>query len=210
MILETLPVGPLQANCYIVGCEETGQGFIVDPGAQADLILDAVERAGLEITHIFNTHGHVDHIAANRALKEALGAALLVHEAGRAEVEQPHPYWAAMVGGVEPSQPDEGMSDGDSYQIGTLTVRVVHTPGHSPACVCLAVDGVLFTGDTLFAGSVGRTDFPGGDTATLNRSLLRLIEEFPEETVIYPGHGGSSTIGEERRSNPFLRGIQPS
>ena len=106
--------------------------------------------------------------------------------------------------------PTHRVQDQQRLQLGRREWTVVHTPGHSPACVCLAVDGVLFTGDTLFAGSVGRTDLPGGDTATLNRSLRRLIEEFPEETVIHPGHSRSSTIGEERRSNPFLRGIQPS
>lgn len=207
MILETLPVGPLQANCYIVGCEETQKGFIIDPGGEAERILAAVDRLGLEIEYIFDTHEHVDHIAANQAVKDATGATLVVHEDGREEVEHPHPYWSSMVGGVEPSQPDEGMVEGDTYEIGTLTVRVVHTPGHSLACVCLALDDVLFTGDTLFAGSVGRTDFPGGDMATLERSLQRLVDEFADETTIYPGHMASSSIGEEKRSNPFLQGL---
>ncbi|MGI5818981.1 MAG: MBL fold metallo-hydrolase [Armatimonadota bacterium] len=207
MILEALVVGPLQSNCYIVGCPETEKGFIIDPGGDADVILEAVERLGIEIAYIFNTHEHVDHIAANRAVREATGARLVVHEAGRDEVEAPHAFWASMVGGVEPSQVDEAMADGDTFEVGTLTVEVVHTPGHSPGGVCLAVDGAVFTGDTLFAGSVGRTDLPGGNMATLVRSLRRLVQLFEPETAVYPGHRGPSTIGEERASNPYLQGV---
>ncbi len=205
MILETLTVGPLQANCYVVGCEQTKNGFVVDPGGDADRILDAIDRLELQIEYIFNTHEHVDHIAANRALKEATGATLVIHEAGRDEVEQPHPFWSSMVGGVEPSQPDETMAEDDAWEVGTLTVRVVHTPGHSPGGVCLAVNGALFTGDTLFAGSIGRTDLPGGDMETLQRSLQRLVDEFDDDTKVYPGHRGPSTIGTEREENPFLQ-----
>lgn len=207
MTLETLTVGPLQANCYIVGCSETKKGFIIDPGGDAERILAAIEHLGLEIAYIFNTHEHVDHIAANRAVKDATGAILVVHEDGRDQVERPHPFWASMVGGVEPSEPDELMAEGDTWEVGTLTIRVLHTPGHSPGGVCLAVNGALFTGDTLFAGSVGRTDLPGGDTKTLERSLKRLVEQFEPDTKVYPGHRGPSTIAQERQSNPFLRGL---
>ncbi|MFW5868784.1 MAG: MBL fold metallo-hydrolase [Armatimonadota bacterium] len=207
MILETLTVGALEANCYVVGCPETSRGFIVDPGGNPEDILEAVGRLGLEIEYIFDTHEHVDHIAANRAVKEATGATLVVHEDGRDQLEHPHPFWSSMVGGCEPSVPDETMVDGDTFDVGTLTIEVVHTPGHSPGCVCLGVDGAVFTGDTLFARSVGRTDLPGGDTAELERSLKRLIEHFETETKVYPGHRGPSTIGEEMRKNPYLQGI---
>lgn len=205
MILESLTVGALQANCYVVGCPETHTGFIVDPGGDAEAILEVVDRLGLEIEYIFDTHEHVDHIAANAAVREATGATLVVHEAGRGEVEHPHAFWASMVGGVDPSEPDETMADGDTFEVGTLTVEVLHTPGHSPGGVCLAVDGALFTGDTLFAGSVGRTDLPGGSTQTLEQSLERLVERFDPDTKVYPGHRGTSTIGEEARSNPWLQ-----
>ncbi|MFO8080542.1 MAG: MBL fold metallo-hydrolase [Armatimonadota bacterium] len=207
MILETLAVGALESNCYVVGCPETKRGFVVDPGGDAERITAAVERLGLDIEYIFNTHEHVDHIAANRAVREATGATLVVHEDGRDQLEHPHPFWASMVGGVEPSEPDLTMTDGDVFEVGTLTVEVLHTPGHSPGGVCLGVDGAVFTGDTLFARSVGRTDLPGGDTATLEDSLKRLIEHFDSETKVYPGHRGPSTIGEETRKNPYLQGL---
>lgn len=207
MILESLTVGPLQANCYIVGCPETDKGFIVDPGGEPERILAVVERLNLDIEYIFDTHEHVDHIAGNRAVREATGATLVVHEDGVQQVEKPHPFWSSMVGGVEPSVPDETMADGDTFEVGALTVEVLHTPGHSPGCVCLAVDGAVFTGDTLFAGSVGRTDLPGGDMTTLERSLRRLVEWCEPDTEVYPGHRGPSTIAEEVRSNPYLQGI---
>jgi len=207
MILETLAVGALQANCYIVGCPETKKGFVVDPGGNAEEILEAVERLGLEIEYIFDTHEHVDHIAANNEVRDATGATLVVHEDGREQVEHPHPFWSSMVGGCEPSTPDRAMADGDPFHVGTLTIEVLHTPGHSPGCVCLGVDGAVFTGDTLFARSVGRTDLPGGDTATLERSLKRLVEHFDDDTKVFPGHRGPSTIGDEMRKNPYLQGI---
>ncbi|MBD3293573.1 MAG: MBL fold metallo-hydrolase [Armatimonadia bacterium] len=206
MILESLTVGALQANCYIVGCPETQKGLIIDPGGDAEAILEAVDRLGLDIEYIFDTHEHVDHIAANAAVRKATGATLVVHEAGRRDVEHPHAFWASMVGGVDPCEPDETMEEGDAFEVGTLTVDVLHTPGHSPAGVCLAVGDALFTGDTLFAGSVGRTDLPGGSMQTLEQSLRRLVERFDPETKVYPGHRGASTMGEEARSNPWLQG----
>ncbi|MFW6437856.1 MAG: MBL fold metallo-hydrolase [Armatimonadota bacterium] len=207
MILETLVVGALQANCYIVGCPETNKGFIVDPGGNAEDIIEAVERLGLEIEYIFDTHEHVDHIAANNEARDATGAALIVHEDGREQVEHPHPFWSSMVGGCEASTPDRTMAAGDLFHVGTLTIEVLHTPGHSPGCVCLGVDGTVFTGDTLFARSVGRTDLPGGDTAQLEHSLKRIVEHFDANTKVYPGHRGPSTIGDEIRKNPYLQGV---
>lgn len=207
MILSTLAVGPLEANCYVVGCPETQRGFIVDPGGDADRILEEIDRTGLEIEYIFNTHGHVDHVGANAAVKKATGAILVVHEAEREALESPHSFWASMVGGVEPSQPDETMDEGDSYEIGTLTVRVHHTPGHSPGGVCLAVGEMLFTGDTLFARSVGRTDLPGGSTKTLMRSLGRLLRDFPSETRVLPGHREPSRLSDEAADNPYLQAL---
>ena len=204
MIVETLVVGPLQANCYLIGCERTQGGLVVDPGGEAPRILDAIERLGLDVACICDTHGHVDHVAANAAVQRATGARLLIHEADRELIERPHPFWSAMVGGIEPSQPDGTLADGDELHVGDLTVRVVHTPGHTPGCVCLAIEDLLLTGDTLFAGSVGRTDLPGGSMPTLQESLRRIVAEFGEETRLLPGHGPESTLGDERRTNPFL------
>ncbi|MEA3400795.1 MAG: MBL fold metallo-hydrolase [Armatimonadota bacterium] len=205
MILETLVVGPLEANCYLVGCDRTRRGFIVDPGAEAQRILEAVERLELKVEYLFNTHGHVDHIAANAALQEATGAPIAVHEADGDLLEHPHPFWASLVGGIRPSSPDVLMADGDSFQVGDLTVRVMHTPGHSPGGVCLLVEDAIFTGDTLFASSIGRTDLPGGSMETLQESLRRLREEVPPETPVLPGHRGPSTMAHEIRANPYIQ-----
>lgn len=207
MVLSTLVVGPLESNCYIVGCPRTRRGLVVDPGGDAERIVEEIERQGLEIDWIFNTHGHVDHVAANAAVKEATGASLAVHQADREMLEQPHSFWASMVGGCEPSKPDEMLGDGDSYEVGGLEVRVCHTPGHSPGGVCLAVGDLLFTGDTLFAGSVGRTDLPGGNMEVLMRSLARILSEFAPETRVLPGHRGDSTLAEEAAHNPFLQAL---
>ncbi|MCD6360337.1 MAG: MBL fold metallo-hydrolase [Armatimonadetes bacterium] len=204
MILDTLPAGPLQANCYLVGCPESLEGFVIDPGGEADRILDAIARLELKITHIFNTHGHVDHVAADDAVRRATGAALYIHAADRAMIESPDPMWASMVGGVTPCAPDHTFDEGDTFEIGSLRVRILHTPGHSPGCVCLSVGEELFTGDTLFAGGIGRTDLPGGSRPVLERSLRRLMDDFGPDTRVRPGHGPSSTMGEEVRSNPWL------
>ncbi|MGD9495756.1 MAG: MBL fold metallo-hydrolase [Armatimonadota bacterium] len=204
MILEELCVGPLQANCYLVGCSHSREGIVVDPGADAARIIAAIERLGLQVRYVLNTHGHVDHVAANAALRRATGARLLIHEADRELIERPHPFWAAMVGGVEPSEPDGTIDEGDELAVGQLAVRVLHTPGHTPGCVCFALEDLLLTGDTLFAGSVGRTDLPGGSAAQLRRSLLRLREQFAASTCLLPGHGPRSTMGAEASSNPFL------
>jgi len=204
MILESLPVGPLQANCYLVGCPEARRGLVIDPGGDADEILAAVERLELDVTHIIDTHGHPDHVAANAAVREATGAALYIHPADRAMIESPDPMLAAMVGGMGALSPDGTCDEGDVLQVGSLAVRVVHTPGHSPGGVCLSVGDDLFTGDTLFAGGIGRTDLPGGSWPELERSLRRLLDEFPPHTRVHPGHGPSSTMAEEARSNPWL------
>lgn len=204
MILETLVVGPLQSNCHLIGCAETRQGMVIDPGGDAEDILAAIERLELCVTHIANTHGHVDHVVANDAIRRATGAELYIHEADRHMIERPSPMWAAMVGGVFPSAPDCTYDEGDVLQVGSLAVRVVHTPGHSPGCVCLSMGEDLFTGDTLFAGGVGRTDLPGGSWEQLERSLRRLMAEFGPDTRIHPGHGPSSTMADEVRGNEWL------
>ena len=202
--LEALAVGPLQANCYLVGCPETGEGFIIDPGGDAPLILDAVERIEMEPRFILNTHGHVDHTAANRAVREATGAKLCIHEADRPMIERPDPEWAALVGGAPTCAPDATYAGGDILRVGSLEVEVMHTPGHSAGSVCLSVGDLLFTGDTLFAGGIGRTDLPGGSMRELEGSLRRLLAEFAPQTRILPGHGPPSTLAHEARSNPWL------
>jgi len=204
MKLESLVVGPLQANCYVVGCPNSGQGLIVDPGGGAAIILETVERLGLDVRLILDTHGHVDHTVANCTVREATGPKLYIHEADRPMIEAPDPQWAALVGGAPACAPDATYGEGDVLQVGSLAVTVLHTPGHSPGSVCLSLGEVLFTGDTLFAGGIGRTDLPGGSWPQLERSLCRLLSEFDPATQILPGHGPPSTLERERLHNPWL------
>jgi glyoxylase-like metal-dependent hydrolase (beta-lactamase superfamily II) len=200
----TLPVGIIEANCYIVSADASDEAVVIDPGGDADTILQAVGSQGLRVALILDTHGHPDHTAANRAVKEATGARLLVHEADQELIEGDGRQWALT--GLEhvPSQADGTFSDGDELRVGDLTLRIYNTPGHTPGSCCIAANGVVFTGDTLFAGSIGRTDFPGGDPPAMKLSLARIIELFPDETVLYPGHGEATTLGEEKQTNPWL------
>lgn len=204
MIIESLPVGPLQANCFLVGCEETREGFVIDPGGDADEILAGIESLELTVRCIFDTHGHPDHVAANAAVREATGATLYIHAADRAMIESPDPMAVMIAGGLDACASDATYDEGDEIEVGELTVRVMHTPGHTPGGVCLRVGDDVFTGDTLFAGGIGRTDLPGGSGPALSDSLRRLLEELDPATRIHPGHGPSSTMAEEARSNPWL------
>jgi len=205
MILKTLIVGELSANCYIVGCPDTKAGAVIDPGGDWKYIMDNIQSLGLNISYIINTHGHIDHIAANSKVKEATGAQLIVHSQDGAMLTNPTLSLASFLGTkVDLVPADRLVEEGDIIKVGNLELKVIHTPGHTMGGICLQVDDKIFTGDTLFAGSIGRTDFPGGDYDTLIRSVKTKLMGYPEETVIYPGHGPSSSIGEEKRNNPFL------
>ena len=208
MIIEALPVGQLQANCFLVGCEETGEGFVIDPGGDADEILMAIEAMELTVRYIFDTHGHADHVAANAVVREGTGATLYIHAADREMIESPDAMAVMIAGGLAGCAPDATYGEGDEIKVGGLTVRVMHTPGHTLGGVCLCVGDDVFTGDTLFAGSVGRTDFPGGSWETLSDSLRRLLDELDPATRIHPGHGPSSAMAEEALSNPFLADLR--
>jgi len=204
MAIFTLPVGPLQANCYLV--RDGGAAcFVIDPGGDAELILAHCQAHGLRPELILLTHGHMDHMAAAAALKESCSARVLIHEADREAVENPHPFWAQMVGGAPSVEVDEGLRDGQELRLGDLALRVLHTPGHSPGSVCFMAEDVIFTGDTLFAGGVGRTDLPGGSMTVLEQSLQLIISATTPETVVYPGHGPASTMAEEIATNPWLQ-----
>lgn len=205
MNTSVLPVGPLQANCYLVSDGVSPECLVIDPGGEAPVLLRRCVQLGLQPRLIVLTHGHVDHMAAAHPLQQATGACVLIHEADREFVEKPHPYWVQLVGGAEPVGVDATLADGQLLTVGQLTVRVLHTPGHSPGSVCLQTPDALFTGDTLFAGSVGRTDLPGGSLAVLQASLRRLLAETSPQTTVYPGHGPHTTIGEELDTNPWLR-----
>ena len=206
MILDTLVVGPLQVNCYIVGCERTRKVAVLDPGDDVDRILMTLAEQHLTVQYIINTHEHFDHVGGNKRLKEATGALLLAH--AKANDEIIHIASRAAVWGmqVEDSPPaDRFLAEGDLVEIGeTLSLKVLYTPGHSLGSISLVTSGAVFVGDLIFSGSIGRTDFPGGDYQTLIDSVRNKIFSLDDETIIYAGHGPSTTVGREKRTNPFF------
>ena len=207
MIFDTVVVGPLGVNCSILGCEETRQGVVVDPGDDADRILAQVQQRGLAISAIINTHGHFDHVGANRQLTQATGAPLYIHQADAPMLERVAKT-AAMYGlpGENSPQPDRLLEDGMLIEFGTHRLQVIHTPGHTQGgcCLYLEAENKLIAGDTLFADGVGRTDLPGGSHQQLVESIKTRLFTLPDQVQVYPGHGPTTTIGHEKRHNPYL------
>ncbi|MFC2032023.1 MBL fold metallo-hydrolase [Chloroflexota bacterium] len=204
MILENLVVGPFASNCFIVGSESTKEGMVIDPGAEGERILERVRDLGLDIKYVVLTHNHIDHVGALKEVKEATGAEVVIHTLdAETLVEQPRRTVFGLTYPELPA-PDRLLKGGDRIDIGDLHFLVIHTPGHSPGGICLLGHGVLFAGDTLFNFSVGRTDISGGSTAQLLNSLQTKLMILPDNTIVYPGHGTETTIGTERRVNPFL------
>lgn len=206
MLVKQLPVGPIQTNCYIAGCEKTKEGVVIDPGDEADRILAVVKELGLTIKYILNTHAHFDHVMANKALVEATGAPLALHPLDLPLLRQNG--GAAFFGLEVPPSPDPDMelAEGDTISFGEHTLAVLFTPGHTPGHVSFyeAQAGIIFDGDVLFASGIGRTDLPGGDYETLMASISEKLMVLPDETVVCSGHGPVTTIGQERASNPWL------
>jgi len=204
MIVEKLVVGPLACNCYIVADEKTKEGVIIDPGDEAEKILGRVKSLGLDIKLIVLSHGHVDHTAALNEVKEAIGAEVAVHADDRATLKDD--FLSLFTGIKQPviAPPQRLLKDGDEIRAGGLSFKVLHTPGHTPGGICLYGEGVLFSGDTLFSYGIGRADLPGGDAGRLLDSIKCRLLSLPDKTMVYPGHGPDTTIGTERRGNPFL------
>ena len=206
MIVKKLVVGPLQTNCYVIGCEDTLRGAIIDPGGSPEVILGQVERLGLDLVAVINTHGHVDHILANRKIVEATGAPLMLHPLDAPMLTNPMKGFAFLLGRMKPSPPpDRLLEDRDEVEVGQIRLKVLHTPGHSPGSISLLADGqgMVFSGDVLFRMSIGRADLPGGNFETLMRSIKEVLFALPDDTIVYPGHGPETTIGFERRNNPW-------
>ena len=207
MIIRTLLVGLVQTNCYLIGDEATGDGAVIDPGGDPDLILEAIHREGLSIRYILNTHAHFDHMAANSPLVAACSAPLALHSADRELLNSGGgATWFGLLSPPSTPRIEVELSDGQELTIGELRIDVLHTPGHSPGHVAFSLpeEEVLFSGDALFQEGIGRTDLPGGDYATLMTSIRHKLMMLPDETVVYPGHGPPTTIGSERRRNPHL------
>jgi hydroxyacylglutathione hydrolase len=189
-VLRKLVVGPYQTNCYILACKETLEGVVIDPGDEVFRIVREISRNRIAIRSILITHGHIDHVGGAAELKRITKAPILIHSYDAQALREP---------------PDGSLQEGMQIQVGTYTLSVIHTPGHSAGGVCFIAPGAVFTGDTLFAGSVGRTDFPGGSHETLLSGVRKKIFPLADDLRIYPGHGPFSTIGQEKRTNPFFR-----
>ena len=203
MIIRRIPLGPLEANCFIVADGHSRKAMVIDPGDEPDRIMDILKTENLSLEYIICTHAHFDHVGAVPDIKEQTGAAVVIHR-DEQEIYYGARDMAAFWGyALDPLPgPDLLAEDGHEIKLGNLTFTVLHTPGHSPGGICLFGEGIVITGDTLFAGSVGRTDFHGGDIQKLRQSFERLMS-LPPETAVLAGHGPNSTIGKERAENFF-------
>jgi len=208
MIHEILPVGPLECNCSIIGDETTRDAMVIDPGDDILDVLAIIQKHNLQVKKIIITHAHIDHVGGAMKLRQSTGAPILMNQNDYALVKMLD-VQAAWLGMTPPGEVkiDGSMSDGDTVDAGPLVANVIHTPGHTEGSVCLFFPGQqkLIAGDTLFAGSIGRTDLPGGSYDKIIRSLHEKVLALPDSTVVVPGHGPLTTIGDERESNPFLK-----
>jgi len=207
MIHEILPVGPLACNCSIIGDEGTRQAMVIDPGDDIGEVLAIVRKHDLEVKHIVITHAHIDHVGGAMKLRAATGAPILLNQNDYALLKMLD-VQAAWIGMASPGKVeiDRSLTSGETVTAGSQTAQVLHTPGHTEGSICLyfPVEKKLIAGDTLFAGSIGRTDLPGGSIKKIMQSLHDTVLALPDDTVVVPGHGELTTIGEERASNPFL------
>lgn len=204
LIFQKLEVGAFASNCYIVGCPQTKEGIVIDPGGEGKYIIKRIKELDLDIKYIINTHAHIDHIGANEEVKDAFKVPVLVHEAEASMYRSPQASLALFMGKSKLSPPDRTLTEGDILEVGTLKIKIIGTPGHTAGSITLDINGVLFTGDTLFNFSIGRTDLPGGSYRQIIQSIKNKIMPYPDETKVFPGHGPATTVGEERRFNPFL------
>lgn len=206
MFLDTVVVGPLQENSYVVACEETREAVIIDPGAEAERIYRVVTFQGFTLKYVMNTHGHIDHIGGVADIIEKTGVPFLMHEEDLYLIEgfEHDPFRAFLVDARTPPAPDRFLQDGENIIVGNLEFQVLHTPGHTPGSVCFLTGKILFSGDTLFSNSIGRADLPGGNHEHLLTSIREKLLALDDDVRVYSGHGNVTTIGNERRFNPFF------
>lgn len=204
--VEQLVVGFLESNCYIAYCTESRKAIIIDPGEDADNILEIIERLNLKPAMIVNTHAHGDHIGAIREIKERFDIPLAIHEADAEMLVNPNLNLSSMFGLPIAAPPaDILLKDNDTIEFEDRVIKVLHTPGHTPGGISLLLDKHLFTGDALFRMTIGRTDFPGASHEQLIQAIRDKILPLPDDTIVYPGHGGTTTVGDERKDNPYLQ-----
>ncbi|HWR40974.1 MAG TPA: MBL fold metallo-hydrolase [Patescibacteria group bacterium] len=200
-----MEVGHLGTNCYIAYCEQTQKAVVIDPGSNGNELLALLQRENLTVEYIINTHGHADHIGANDQLKAATKAPVLIHKEDAGMLTSAHRNLSAFIGGgFEVAAGDRLLEEGDVIECGSLRLKVIHTPGHTPGGICLLAGDVLFSGDTLFAESIGRTDFPGGSYKALIQNIKEKLMILPDDVKVCPGHGPDTTIGWERKMNSFI------
>jgi hydroxyacylglutathione hydrolase len=209
MLLETLTIGMLATNCYILAAEPRSPAVVIDPAGDIKTIVSRLHKAELECTAILCTHGHVDHMAGAGPLSDAVGAPVFIHEADSGSLASPRTKLVGMMGGVMATRPRQVgfLDDGDRVEAGEISLEVLHTPGHTQGGLSFYLPGYLFCGDLIFQGSIGRTDLKGGSLQTLLRSVREKVWHLPDDTRIMPGHGPETTLGGERKSNPFLMGL---
>lgn len=206
MKFTTLPLGIYQANCYVVYDEETKETAVVDPGGDFEELKDYIDDNNLTVKYIILTHAHGDHIGALRELKTYTDAPVCVHEADNSMLKNSKKNYSEIMGYKKIElEGDIFLEDGRVLELGNIELRIIHTPGHTKGSICIKCEDSLFSGDTLFARSIGRTDFEGGSYEEIISSIKNKLMTLPDETKVYPGHGGSTTIGEERYKNPFLK-----
>jgi len=206
VILKKVVVSVYETNCYIVGCPDTRLGAVIDPGDDGDYIIDQIKRVELDIKYIILTHGHIDHINAVSDIKNFSGADVLIHEKDKEMLTSSFGNLSAFTGNtISQLKADKVLNDGDEIKVGNLTFQVIHTPGHTPGSICLKTGDYIFSGDTLFAGSIGRTDFPGGSYRDIIRSIKEKLMIFEGDILVLPGHGPETTLENEKIFNPFLR-----
>ena len=209
MLLETLNIGMLATNCYIMAPDARSPAVVIDPAGEIKKIVSRLHKAELECVGILCTHGHVDHMAGAGPLSDAVGAPVYIHEADAGALASPRTKLIGLAGGVMATRPSQVqyLEEGEKVQVGDLSLEVLHTPGHTPGGVSFYLPGYLFCGDLIFQGSIGRTDLKGGSLQALLRAVKEKVWHLPDDTVILPGHGPATTLGEEKSHNPFLKGL---
>lgn len=206
MLINTLSVAPIGTNCYILACENTKEAIVIDPGGEPDKILGLIDREGYSLKYIINTHAHFDHVGAVREIQKQKGVPFLLHKGDEPFIEPEAFHQSLRMFGMPPMTPpkiDQYIDPKSVYSFGNISFSVLETPGHSPGGVSFLFPKAVFVGDTLFAGSIGRTDLPGGDTDTLMYSIKTQLMALDDDTNVYCGHMGQTTIGKERQFNPF-------